>query len=68
MTVLDPTVAGPPAVRTGRGSFPGRYLLGRLGLFVLTLWAAVTVNFVLPRLMPARPPTRPSPSSPRTVP
>jgi peptide/nickel transport system permease protein len=59
MTVVnsaaDPTVAGPPAVRTGRGSFPGRYLLGRLGLFVLTLWAAVTVNFVLPRLMPGTP-------------
>ena len=32
-----------------------RYLLGRLGLFVLTLWAAVTVNFVLPRLMPGSP-------------
>jgi ABC-type dipeptide/oligopeptide/nickel transport systems, permease components len=32
-----------------------RYLLGKLGLFVLTLWAAVTVNFILPRLMPGSP-------------
>ncbi|GAB3615177.1 ABC transporter permease [Humibacter ginsengisoli] len=32
-----------------------RYLLGRIGLFVLTLWAAVTVNFILPRLMPGSP-------------
>ncbi|HEY6932935.1 MAG TPA: ABC transporter permease [Marmoricola sp.] len=32
-----------------------RYLLHRLGFFVLTLWAAVTVNFAIPRLMPGDP-------------
>ncbi len=32
-----------------------RYWLGKLGLFVLTLWAAVTLNFILPRLMPGSP-------------
>jgi peptide/nickel transport system permease protein len=32
-----------------------RYILGRIGLFVVTLWAAVTVNFILPRLMPGSP-------------
>jgi peptide/nickel transport system permease protein len=32
-----------------------RYLLRRLGFFVLTLWAAVTVNFLVPRLMPGDP-------------
>ena len=32
-----------------------RYLLRRLGFFVLTLWAAVTVNFLIPRLMPGDP-------------
>lgn len=32
-----------------------KYLLGKLGLFVLTLWAAVTLNFLLPRLMPGSP-------------
>jgi peptide/nickel transport system permease protein len=29
-----------------------RYLRRRVGLFLLTLWAALTVNFVLPRVMP----------------
>jgi peptide/nickel transport system permease protein len=31
------------------------YLGRKLGLFALTLWAAVTVNFLLPRLMPGTP-------------
>ena len=29
-----------------------RYLARRGGLFVLTLWAALTVNFIIPRVMP----------------
>ncbi len=32
-----------------------RYVLTKVGLFLLTLWAAVTLNFVLPRLMPGSP-------------
>jgi peptide/nickel transport system permease protein len=32
-----------------------RYVLRRLGFFVLTLWAALTVNFFIPRLMPGSP-------------
>ena len=32
-----------------------RYLLRRLGFFGLTLWAALTINFLLPRLMPGSP-------------
>jgi peptide/nickel transport system permease protein len=32
-----------------------RYALRRLGFFVLTLWAALTLNFALPRLMPGNP-------------
>ncbi len=32
-----------------------RYVLRKAGLFVLTLWAAITLNFVLPRLMPGSP-------------
>jgi peptide/nickel transport system permease protein len=32
-----------------------RYVLRRLGFFVLTLWAALTVNFFLPRFMPGSP-------------
>jgi peptide/nickel transport system permease protein len=32
-----------------------RFALRRLGFFMLTLWAALTLNFVLPRLMPGNP-------------
>src|SRR5436305_943882 len=29
-----------------------KFVLRRLGFFVVTLWAAVTLNFLIPRLMP----------------
>lgn len=32
-----------------------RYLLRRAGFYLVALWAALTVNFVLPRLMPGDP-------------
>lgn len=32
-----------------------RYVLRRLGFFVLTLWAALTINFLIPRFMPGSP-------------
>ncbi len=32
-----------------------RFALRRLGFFVVTLWAALTLNFLLPRLMPGNP-------------
>ncbi len=32
-----------------------RYLLNRLIFFVVSLWAAVTINFILPRLIPGNP-------------
>jgi len=32
-----------------------RFVLRRLGFFVLTLWVAVTLNFLLPRMMPGNP-------------
>lgn len=32
-----------------------RYLLRRAGFYLVALWAAVTVNFILPRLMPGNP-------------
>ncbi len=50
------TAATPPvavAQKASRGTVG--YVLRKLGLFVLTLWAAVTVNFILPRLMPGTP-------------
>src|SRR5713226_7683144 len=31
------------------------YIVRRLGFFVITLWAALTINFFLPRLMPGNP-------------
>jgi peptide/nickel transport system permease protein len=32
-----------------------RYFLRRLGFFVFTLWAAITLNFLIPRLQPGDP-------------
>lgn len=32
-----------------------RYILRRLGFFLVTLWAALTLNFLIPRLMPGNP-------------
>jgi peptide/nickel transport system permease protein len=32
-----------------------RFVLRRLGFFVVTLWAAITANFFIPRLMPGDP-------------
>jgi peptide/nickel transport system permease protein len=29
-----------------------RYVIRRAGLFLITLWAALTVNFIIPRVMP----------------
>jgi peptide/nickel transport system permease protein len=34
-----------------------RYLLGRLGFYLIAAWVAVTLNFFLPRLMPGDPAT-----------
>ena len=32
-----------------------RYVLRKVTLFIVTLWAAITLNFILPRLMPGSP-------------
>ena len=32
-----------------------RFLLRRLVFYVIALWAAITLNFLLPRLMPGSP-------------
>src|SRR5438105_15790508 len=31
------------------------FLLRRLGFYLVTFWAAITVNFLLPRLLPGNP-------------
>src|ERR1700758_3279401 len=36
-------------------STPVRRLIRRLGVYLLALWAAVTINFFLPRLAPGNP-------------
>ena len=33
----------------------GRFIVARAGVFLLTLWAVLTLNFLLPRLMPGDP-------------
>jgi peptide/nickel transport system permease protein len=38
-----------------REVFAMSYLLRRVGFFTFTLWAALTINFALPRLMPGSP-------------
>jgi peptide/nickel transport system permease protein len=45
--------AGAPA-SSGRGR-AWRYVARKAGLLLLTLWAAITLNFILPRLMPGSP-------------
>jgi len=45
--------AGAPAA-SGRGRALA-YLARKAGLLLLTLWAAITLNFILPRLMPGSP-------------
>ncbi len=32
-----------------------RYLLRRIGFYLIALWASVTINFIIPRLMPGDP-------------
>ncbi|MEG2424708.1 MAG: ABC transporter permease, partial [Glutamicibacter sp.] len=34
------------------------FLLRRLGFYLLAFWASITLNFLLPRLMPGDPVTR----------
>jgi len=54
---VEGTVSTPVPTEPGGGG--GRrallYVARKLGLFVLTLWAAITLNFLLPRLMPGSP-------------
>ncbi|QNO38498.1 ABC transporter permease [Protaetiibacter sp. SSC-01] len=62
MTAVQPTLAetGPDALEVGttatnttkgRGRIPWRFLGGRAAFYLFTLWAAITINFFLPRLM-----------------
>lgn len=39
------------AVTKGRGRVPWRFLGGRAGFYLFTFWAALTINFFIPRMM-----------------
>jgi peptide/nickel transport system permease protein len=41
-----------PGIDEGRGM---QYIARKIGFYILTLWIAVTLNFVIPRLMPGDP-------------
>ena len=50
---VDPTLVGTTATGTERRRtrVPWRFIGGRVAFYLFTLWAAITVNFFLPRLM-----------------
>jgi peptide/nickel transport system permease protein len=52
-TTVDPTLVGTTAAGTERRRtrIPWRFIGGRVLFYAFTLWAAITVNFFLPRLM-----------------
>src|SRR5690606_7180220 len=64
MTAVEPQLADTDAVRTdalevgttatgvqGRSRVPWRFLANRAAFYLFTLWAAITINFFLPRMM-----------------
>lgn len=52
-TVVDPTLVGTTATRPERSAVrvPWRFIGGRAAFYAFTLWAAITINFFLPRMM-----------------
>jgi peptide/nickel transport system permease protein len=60
VTAVEPQLPGPDALAEGttattavkgRSRIPWRFLGGRAAFYLFTLWAAITINFFLPRLM-----------------
>lgn len=50
---VDPTLIGTTATRAERKGrrIPWRFIGGRVAFYAFTLWAAITINFFVPRLM-----------------
>jgi len=50
---VDPTLVGTTAATTDgqRSRIPWRFIGGRVLFYVFTLWAAITLNFFLPRML-----------------
>lgn len=60
MTAVQPRTPAPDAVQVGttattavtkHSRIPWRFLAGRAAFYLFTLWAAITINFILPRMM-----------------
>ncbi|WP_295014762.1 ABC transporter permease [uncultured Microbacterium sp.] len=49
----DPTLVGTTATKAERTGFsvPWRFILNRVLFYVFTAWAAITINFFIPRMM-----------------
>jgi peptide/nickel transport system permease protein len=50
---IDPTLVGTTAARGERRGrrIPWRFIAGRVAFYAFTLWAAISINFLIPRLM-----------------
>ncbi|MGN8026616.1 ABC transporter permease [Microbacterium sp. 22242] len=50
---VDPTLVGTTATRAERGGVrvPWRFMGGRAAFYLFTAWAAITINFFIPRMM-----------------
>ncbi|WP_428832895.1 ABC transporter permease [Microbacterium flavum] len=50
---VDPTLVGTTATRAERGGIrvPWRFIGGRVLFYAFTAWAAITINFFIPRMM-----------------
>jgi len=50
---VDPTLVGTTATRAERGGIrvPWRFILNRAAFYLFTAWAAITINFFIPRMM-----------------
>ena len=57
ITQDPPTTGGraPTPVRRSQSGTAMRWFLRRLGFYVFAIWVAITLNFLLPRLMPGDP-------------
>ena len=58
-TISTPALAAGAPTEGGKkghtGTGRGGYFARKVGILILTLWAAATLNFILPRLMPGSP-------------
>lgn len=53
-TAVDPTLVGTTATKAERGGrirVPWRFIGGRAAFYLFTAWAAITINFFIPRMM-----------------